>query len=363
MATVSEFATRSETASRPASSPFEPTHHLRHPELCRRLAACVLLAATLAPAASAQVPGIPSDEEERAWYLSFMKRFNARVTPSFRVDPEVHSRVARAWDAMVLRLSEGEELRPSPFEQYPLLGFVDSRFVVMRARTPRGEETFVVRSDEALAMPTLTSTLTEYLDGSIYASLQAIAQEEKSRVLADATYQPRLEQLAAQNPYQHGLPIRVPDMGPFKNRMVAFSGLGGRLTAADTADYEQRKWQAGNRQVVGVMRPQRWGVAVELVDLEQDGRAACRYRLVREVAAVRDTFVGEGRRGVLLRQPRLGPVIEVSGCVSDCESAESWTRIYPEATASPRVPAGPRPAPMAPPLSVLATEPGLLPPG
>ena len=54
------------------------------------------------------------------------------------------------------------------------------------------------------------------------------------------------------------------------------------------------------------------------------------YRTVREVAAVDDTFIGEDRRGVLLRQPRLGPVLEVSGCLAACEQAASWKRIYPE---------------------------------
>ncbi len=143
-------------------------------------------------------------------------------------------------------------------------------------------------------------------------------------------YQPRLEQLAAQNPFLHGLPIRVPELGPFKNRLVVFGGRGGRLSAADTAGYERRKWEAGARQVTGVMRNQQWGVAVEVADLVEDGRTVCSYRLVREVAAVKDDFVGEGRRGVLLRQPRLGALLEISGCVGGCEDKTRWTRIFPE---------------------------------
>src|SRR4029079_1652486 len=54
------------------------------------------------------------------------------------------------------------------------------------------------------------------------------------------------------------------------------------------------------------------------------------YRFVREVAAVKDSFVGEGRRGVLLRQPRLGAVVEISGCLADCDDSARWARIYPE---------------------------------
>jgi hypothetical protein len=362
MATFSGFAKCGETANGAATNPFELTRHLHHPELCHRVAAGLVLALALAPAAHGQVPGMPSDERDRAWYTSFMARFNARVVPSFRVDPELHSRVSQAWDAMVLRLSEGKELRPSPFDQYPLLGFVDSRFVVMKARGPRGEDTYVVRSDEALAMPTLTSTLTDYLDGAIYPSLQAIALEEKARIENDPEYQPQLEQLAAQNPYQHGLAIRVPEMGPFRNRVVVFTGLGGRLGAADVAEYERQKWESGGR-VLGVMRTQRWGVAVELADFEQDGRPVCRYRFVREVAAVRDTFVGQGRRGVLIRQPRLGPVLEVSGCLTDCDKPESWTRIHPDPAAEQSPAPRRRPALLPPPGSRMAADSGLLPPG
>ena len=51
---------------------------------------------------------------------------------------------------------------------------------------------------------------------------------------------------------------------------------------------------------------------------------------MREVAAVKDEFIGEGRRGVLLRQPRLGAVTEISGCLGGCEDAAHWSRIYPE---------------------------------
>jgi hypothetical protein len=328
MATATVIAAPSETAARTASSPSPHSQHTPLPVRC--LAASCLLAAALASAAAAQVPGMPADEKERAWYTSFMARFNARVLPSFRVDPEVQSRVAKVWEAMVLRVTGGRDRQPSPLEQYPLLSFVDDRFVVMKTQTPRGEETFVVRSDEALQMPTLSSTLVDYLDQTIYPSLQAIALEEKARIEQHPGYEPRLSQLAAQNPYQHGLPIRVPDLGPFKNRMVAFSGLGGRLSAAEVAEYEERKWNGGKGKVVTVMRPSRWGVAVELADLEVDGQLVCRYRLVREVAAVRDTYVGEKRRGVLLRQPHLGPVVEVSGCLADCDEAASWAPIFPE---------------------------------
>jgi hypothetical protein len=276
------------------------------------------------------MPGIPKDETERAWYTAFMARFNARVTPSFRVDAELATRVSHAWDAMVLRLTGGKGAHPTPLEQYPLLSFVDDRFLVMKFKDHRGKDSFVVRDDDGPGVPTLSSSLTTYLDDVIFPSLQAIAEEERQKLLAHPEYEPRLDQLSAQNPFQHGLPIRVPEMGPFKNRMVAFSGTGGRLSENDTADYEQRKWDGGTRHVVGVMRDQQWGVAVELADLVEEGRLVCRYRLVREVAAVKDAFVGEGRRGVLLRQPRLGSIIEVSGCVEGCDQPERWTRIFPE---------------------------------
>jgi hypothetical protein len=295
----------------------------------------MLLVIGLEPAAFAQVPGMPEDESDRAWYTSFMTRFNARVVPSFRLDPDLQSRVARAWDAMMLRLSEEKETQPTPFDQYPLLSFVDDRFVVMKTRTPDGGETFVVRSDEALRTPTLTSTLVDYLDRTIYPSLHTIALEEKAKIEQHPSYQPVLAQLAAQNPYQHGMPIRVPELGPFRNRVVAFTGPGGRLSSSDVARFDEQKWEAGRGRVVTVTRASRWGHAVELADLEQDGAVVCRYRLVREIAAVRDTFVGVDRRGVLLRQPRLGPIVEVSGCTANCDSAESWTRIYPDAAPEP----------------------------
>jgi len=63
----------------------------------------------------------------------------------------------------------------------------------------------------------------------------------------------------------------------------------------------------------------------------EEGRTVCSYRLVREVAAVKDDFVGEGRRGVLLRQPRLGSLVEIRGCLDGCDHAAQWTRIFPEA--------------------------------
>lgn len=40
-------------------------------------------------------------------------------------------------------------------------------------------------------------------------------------------YEPRLKQLAAQNPFLHGLPIRVPEMRPFENGPVVFGDRGG----------------------------------------------------------------------------------------------------------------------------------------
>jgi hypothetical protein len=325
MANAAGFAPMRGTASDPRSL---PSH--RHPT--GRACLVSLLGWGLAAAAAAQVPGAPSDEGERAWYTSFMARFHARVLPSFQVDGELESKLTRAWDGMVERLvARGEGGRPSPLDQYPLLGFVDDQFVVMRTTTPRGRETFVVRSEELDGVPTLTTTLQEYLQGAIYPSLQAIAFEERDRILRQPDYQPRLEQLSAHNPYQHGVPIRVPDMGPFKNRILFFTGPGGRLAAAEVAEYEQRKWgAAGGGQVVGLMRPQRWGLAVEETELVQRGEVVCRYRLVREVAAVADTFVGEGRRGVLLRQPRLGAVLQVSGCVGGCDDPSRWTRIHPE---------------------------------
>jgi hypothetical protein len=292
--------------------------------------------AGLATPASARdgLPGTPEDAGERAWYTSFMARFHARVLPSFRIDAELESKLTRAWDGMVRRLA-GRESAPSPLEQYPLLGFVDDRFVVMRITTPSGEESFVVRSEELRGTPTLSSTLSAYLDEVIYTSLEAIALEERERIRRQPAYQPSLAQLAAHNPFQHGLPIRVPDMGPFKNRVVAFTGPGGRLSADDTAEYERRKWEAGSRHVVGVARPQRWGVAVEVADLVQRGEVIARYRTIREVAAVADELVGEGRRGVLLRRPRLGAVVRVSGCLGSCEDASRWTTIYPEAAPAP----------------------------
>ncbi|HXT22300.1 MAG TPA: hypothetical protein VN923_16215, partial [Thermoanaerobaculia bacterium] len=279
---------------------------------------------------ASQIPGLPTDEQERAWYTTFMARFNARVTPSLRVDPELEARVARVWDSMVLRLTGGKGAHPTPLDQYPLLSFVDDRFLVMKIKDPRGKETFVVRADDGQQVPTLSSTLVTYLDDVIYPSLQAIAEEERQKLVQHADYEPSLQQLSAQNPFQHGLPIRVPEMGPFKNRLLVFTGRGGRLSDAETTDYERRKWEGEGRRVVGVVRNQQWGVAVEVADLVEHGRTVCRYRFVREVAAVKDAFVGEGRRGVLLRQPRLGSLLEISGCLDGCDQAAQWTRIFPE---------------------------------
>jgi hypothetical protein len=322
------FRLSAETGHVARRSPFgSAPHHPRLLGLC--CAVSLLLAAGLAPAFAAQMPGLPSDETERAWHTAFRARFNARVTPSLRIDADLAARVSHAWDTMVLRLTGGKGAHPTPLDQYPLLSFVDDRFLVMKLKDHRGKDSFVVRDDDGPGVPTLSSSLTTYLDEVVFPSLQAIAEEERQKLLAHPGYEPRLDQLSAQNPFQHGLPIRVPEMGPFKNRVVAFSGPGGRLTARDTADYERRKWDGGPR-VVGVVRDQQWGVAVELADLVEEGRLVCRYRLVREVAAVKDSFVGEGRRGVLLRQPRLGSIIEVSGCLEGCDQPQSWTRIFPE---------------------------------
>ena len=363
MATVPVIAGRSETALRSTRLlPPATSHH--HPRSGACLATALLLATAFVPALGAQVPGLPEDEGERAWYMTFMSRFNARVLPSFRVDPEIQSRVARVWDAMVLGLARERSAQPSPLDQYPLLSFVDDRFVVMKTPSTVGEESFVVRSDEALAMPTLTSSLVEYLDRSVYASLRTIAEEEKAKLEEHPDYEPRLAQLAAQNPYQHGLPIRVPDLGPFKNRMVAFTGLNGRLTASEIARYDQQKWTGRPDQVVGLMHQHRWGVAIELADLEHGGEVMCRYRLVRPVAAVRDSFIGKDRRGVLVRQPRLGPVIEISGCLANCEEPTSWARIYPEAEVEEEQPQRPRRSlPMVTADEGIRGEPGLFPGG
>jgi hypothetical protein len=292
----------------------------------------LLLAAGFAAAASAAVPltPLPDDETGRAWHATFTARLDARVVPHLKVDAELASRVSRLWDSMVQRLTGGKGSPPTPLEQYPLLSFVDDRFLVMKVKDVRGKDTFVVRADESQNVPTLSSTLSEYLGGVVYPSLQGIAEEERQKMVEHPAYEPRLEHLSAQNPYLHGLPIRVPEMGPFKNRIVAFSGIAGRLTPTDTARFDDVKWKAGSRRVVGVIRNYPWGVAVERADLVEGGAVVCRYRLVREVAAVKDSFVGEGRQGVLLRQPRLGPVLEVSGCLADCEDAASWTRIFPE---------------------------------
>src|SRR6185503_1229141 len=308
MATSLRISAGLETVAGRSPSACRP-HHPRILGLC--CAVGVLLAADVHPARAAQLPGLPSDETDRAWYTAFMARFTARVVPSFRVDGELATKVSHAWDAMVSRLTGGKGAQPTPLDQYPLLSFVDDRFLVMKYKDPHGKDSFVVRDDDGPGVPTLSSSLASYLDGVIYPSLQAIAEEERQKLLEFPDYQPRLDQLSAQNPFQHGLPIRVPEMGPFQNRIVAFTGPGGRLSAKDTADYEQRKWDGGPRQVVGVVRDQQWGVAVELADLVEQGQVVARYRLVREVAAVKDSFVGEGRRGVLLRQPRLGAVIEV----------------------------------------------------
>ncbi|HEV8240077.1 MAG TPA: hypothetical protein VGS57_11970 [Thermoanaerobaculia bacterium] len=339
MATFPGFSAGREKAAR--RSPV-PSAHRRHRILGLRCAVGVLLTAGFIPslrAAEVEMPGLPTDSTERAWYTAFMTRFNARVVPSLRIDPELEAKVARVWEGMVSRLTGGKGAHPTPLDQYPLLSFVDDRFLVMKIKDPRGKDTYVVRADDGGQVPTLSSTLAAYLDDAIYPSLRSIAEEERQKIVEHPDYQPSLQQLAAQNPFQHGLPIRVPEMGPFKNRVVAFTGIGGRLSAAETADYDQRKWQeASGRKVVGVVRNQQWGVAVELADLVERGNTVCRYRFVREVAAVKDEFVGEGRRGVLLRQPRLGSLLEISGCLGGCEDAAHWTRIYPEPEKGPVAP-------------------------
>jgi hypothetical protein len=354
MDTLPGFSAEREKAAR--RSPV-PSKSRRHQTLVARFAVGLLLTAGLIPCLRAsQIPGLPTDEGERAWYTAFMARFNARVTPSFRVDPELEARVARVWDSMVARLNGGKGAHPTRLDQYPLLSFVDDRFLVMKIKNPRGRESFVVRADDGQQVPTLSSTLVTYLDDVIYPSLQAIAEEERQKIVEHPDYEPSLQQLSAQNPFLHGLPIRVPEMGPFKNRLLVFTGRGGRLSEAETADYEQRKWQAGSRKVVGVLRNQQWGVAVELADLVEHGRTVCSYRFVREVAAVKDAFVGEGRRGVLLRQPRLGSLLEISGCSDGCDQAERWTRIFPEAEKGS---AAPRPSMLPPPSMLDVGDPGL----
>jgi len=292
---------------------------------------------------------VPTDASDRAWYTTFMTRFNARVAPSFHVDAALEARVAHVWNDMIQRIAGGRGPHPTPLDQYPLLSFVDDRFLVMKLKVPHGKDNFVVRTD--VGLPTLTTTLETYLDGVIYPSLAAIADEERQKIEEHPDYEPELAQLSAQNPFQHGLPIRVPEMGPFKNRMIVFTGPGGRLQEHETADYEQQKWDAGERKVVGIMRDHQWGVAVEFADLVEEGQVICRYRAVRDVAAVKDTFVGSGRRGVLLRQPRLGTVVEVSGCQSGCDVATNWKRIYPEAQpeTAPRLQRSPLPPPGAEP--------------
>lgn len=336
------IATTSEAAPRCASAPLR-AH--RSPPLLVRFAGALALGLT-ASGAVAQ-PGLPAgagDEADRAWHTAFMARFNARVLPSFYVDPELQARLVSAWDGMVSRLG-GRSSAPSPLDQYPLLGFADDRFVVMRLTTARGKESFVVRSPELQGAPTLSSTLGRYLDEVVYPSLEAIALEEREKILRHPGYEPDLAQLAAHNPYQHGHFLRVPEMGPFRNRMVAFTGPGGRLAASEIAEYEERKWGASPREVTAVKRPQRWGIAVELADLVQRGELVARYRLVREVAAVEDRFIGEGRRGVLLRRPRLGPILRVSGCVAECDDPARWTTIYPEEQPAARPPGRRAPSP------------------
>jgi hypothetical protein len=338
MVTASVVAVESETTA--GAAPFRDTACAPVVDVAAAVALLLLLTS---PCLAATLPGVPTDAAERAWYTTFMTRFNARVAPSFRIDPDLEAKVARVWDDMVQRFAGGKAPRPTPLDQYPLLSFVDERFLVMRVKVPHGRDSFVVRTDAGT--PTLTTTLEGYLDDVIYPSLSAIADEERRKIADHPEYEPRLGQLSAQNPFQHGLPIRVPEMGPFKNRMVVFTGTAGRLTESETSDYEQQKWNAGERRIVGVMRDHQWGVAVEFADLVEAGQVICHYRAVHEVAAVKDTFVGVGRRGVLLRQPRLGSVVEVSGCQSACDQTASWTRIYPDA-ADVRAPAGPqRPLP------------------
>lgn len=59
-------------------SPFgSAPHHPRILGLC--CAVSLLLAGGLVPAFAAQLPGLPSDETERAWYTAFMARFNAEA--------------------------------------------------------------------------------------------------------------------------------------------------------------------------------------------------------------------------------------------------------------------------------------------
>src|SRR6185436_4703669 len=109
----------------------------------------LLLTAGLIPCVrAAEMPGIPTDATERAWYTAFMTRFNARVVPSFRVAPELEAKVARVWDSMVMRVTGGKGAHPTPLDQYPLLSFVDDRFLVIKIQDSHGKDTYVVRADD-----------------------------------------------------------------------------------------------------------------------------------------------------------------------------------------------------------------------
>jgi hypothetical protein len=293
-------------------------------------AIATLLAAQTLPT-HAEVPFGGRAEDRDHWRQFFQTRVDARLSPSFSPDAELETRISRVWSALVGRLAPKGGSALDPLQQYPVLGFVDEQFFVMKYRTPAGKDSFVVRAeaDGLDQVPTLTSTLRGFLQG-IYAALEEVADEAVTRMAAGDGYDPDFSELEAQNPFQHGNAIRVPDMGSFKNRLVRFTGLRGRLESAEMEGYERQKREAEAGQSLQLARAHRWGVAVEIAELVQEGLPTCFYRMVREVSAVNDRFVGEGRNGALLREPRLGPVLEVSGCVEACENPASWRRLFPD---------------------------------
>src|SRR5262245_23211163 len=101
MATCFVGSVENETAARhPTGAPG--IHHSQ--PIVRWTLGLLLTVGAQSFAYAAELPGAPADETERAWYATFMTRFNARVGPSFHVDPELVAKVSRAWDGMVERL-------------------------------------------------------------------------------------------------------------------------------------------------------------------------------------------------------------------------------------------------------------------
>jgi hypothetical protein len=284
------------------------------------------------PPVVAEGPGaFRLEEPPGQWASLFRAQLDTRLSHSFQEDRELEGRISQVWEALMARLGQRPEQTFDPFQQYPVLGLVDDQFYVMKYRAPGGRESYVVRAEaEPLReAPTLGSTLRSYLQ-ELYQALGEIAEEQVARMGAGEAHHPDFDALMEQNPYQHGEPIPVPDMGSFRNRALRFTGLGGRLEARDLEAYERLKAQVEAGQGLQVGRAHRWGLAVETAELVKEGSTVCRYRTVREVAVVRDRFVGEGRVGALLREPRLGTVLEVSACVEGCEAPENWHRLYPE---------------------------------